>query len=93
MVQMNAMGTKITEAYNLQPEIDLMTDALEERTKTHNEDPLPGSKQEILWNNVVRLILLHVLAVISVITCPTTMKYQTIIWGEFYVHELRFQIK
>jgi hypothetical protein len=83
MVQMSVMTTTITEANMLQRETKPLRNVQEEETKTRDEDPLPVSKQEIIWKNVIMITVLHILAVIGIITSINSIKYQTAIWGEF----------
>lgn len=40
-------------------------------------------KQEIIWHNVFLITLVHVLALVGIYHIRNTVKYQTVIWGEY----------
>lgn len=83
MVQMSTKTTTITkEADILRQETDFLRSVQKDEKKTHDQGPLPVSKQEIIWSNVILITFLHVLAVMCIYSYMTTTKFQTIIWGK-----------
>lgn len=87
MVQTGAKTTTITEAHVARQEMDLMKNVqkVEEKTRGDEVGPVPDSKQEIIWSNVVIIVLIHVLAVKCTYSYIGTIKLLTIIWGEFHL--------
>lgn len=84
MVQMGAKTTTITETNLVRQEIDLMKNTQKGDKKSYDDglSPIPDSKQEIIWTNVILITILHILAVNALFTYMITAKYMTIVWGE-----------
>lgn len=85
MVQMGAKTTTITETDVVRQEMDLMKNVQKSDKKPYDDglSPIPESKQEIIWTNVILITILHLLAVNALFTYMITARYMTIVWGEF----------
>lgn len=96
MVQMGAKTTTIIETEMLlkQEMKQWKTEEQVEEKKTCKVEPIPNSRQEIIWTNVVLITILHVLAVKFFFSHLVYLQYKTLIWGKFstvrftYLHRL-----